>query len=122
MGQQMMEGPMPATGVGPGAPVPDPNASTMGNLMAGFKKFQDFSQILGDTPEERSDNAKRFAALVKDIGNVGKDLQESTLMERMMKAGTKPFATIPGGSASGGVTGMSEPRLSPAIMSQLGFK
>lgn len=110
-------GPMPAGRQG--------SSGVLGGLAAGFDKMQNFASFLGDTPEERADNAKKFAAMVKDVGNLGKDISDSTLMQRMMKeqmAG--PSYISEGQNPSGGVSAI--PRTfdpsSVGVMSRLGFK
>lgn len=98
----------------------------LGGLQGGFDKMQDFASFLGDTPEERENNAKKFAALVKDIGNMGQSVSDSTLMQRMMKhAGGGPTAIMEGQGPSGGISAIPrtfDPATAGQIMSKLGFK
>jgi hypothetical protein len=94
--------------------------------LGGLKKMTDFASFLGDTPEERADNAKKFAALVKDVGNTVKDVGDSTLMQRMMKEQMGGAQFIgEGQSPSGGISPIPrtfDPSAAAQIMSRLGFK
>lgn len=105
-----------------GPPPADPAAAVKGNMGI----MQKFAGMLGDTPEERAKNATKFAALVKDVGSIGRTLQDSTLMQRMMKEQMSGGGTIiPGASPSGGVASIPrsfDPGQAANIMSQLGFK
>jgi hypothetical protein len=98
----------------------------VGGLSKGLDKIKGMASFLGDTQEERENNAKKFAALVKDIGNVGKDVADSTLMQRMMKEQMGGPAYISeGASPSGGVSAIPrtfDPATAGQIMSRLGFK
>jgi len=95
-------------------------------MKAGFDKMQGFASFLGDDPKEREINAKKFAALVKDVGNIGKDVSDSTLMQRMMKEGMSgPQYISEGQGPSGGVSAIPrtfDPATAGQIMSRLGFK
>lgn len=111
-------GPMPAGRQGA--------SGALGMMAKGFDKMQNFASFLGDTPEERADNAKKFAAMVKDVGNLGKDISDSTLMQRMMKEqmGGPSYIGEPS-SPSGGVSAIPrtfDPSQAASIMSRLGFK
>jgi hypothetical protein len=123
----MMEGARPSPDFMGPMPAERQGASgLMGGLAKGLDKIQGFSSFLGDTQEERENNAKKFAALVKDIGNVGTDVMESTLMQRMMKEGSGgPSYISEGQSPSGGVSAIPrtfDPATAGQIMSRLGFK
>jgi|SRR5215467_4148474 len=111
-------GPMPGARQG--------SSGALGALAAGYDKMQNFASFLGDTPEERANNAKKFAAMVKDIGNLGTSISDSTLMQRMMKEQMKgPMAITEGQNPSGGVGAIPrtfDPGSAAGIMSRLGFK
>jgi len=98
----------------------------LGMLASGYDKMQGFSQFLGDTPEERVTNAKAFAAMVKDVGSLGKTMSDSTLMQRMLKDSTRGITSIGGGEGpSGGIAAIPktfDPTMAQGIMSRLGFK
>jgi len=96
-------------------------------LLGGFKKMADFSSFLGDDPEEREQNAKAFAALVKDVGASVNDMTESTLMQRMMKEamGGGGGHLSSGTGPSGGVAAIPktfDPSLASHIVNQMGYK
>lgn len=131
MGQML--GTMGATGIEGARPSPDfmgpmpaEGAVEPSGLLGGLKKMTNFASFLGDTPEERADNAKKFAALVKDVGNTVKDVGDSTLMQRMMKEQMGgPSYVSEGQSPSGGVSAIPrtfDPSQAASIMSRLGFK
>jgi hypothetical protein len=94
----------------------------MSNLM----KMQDFSSFLGDTTEEREKNAAKFAAMVKDVGNVGRSMADSTLMQRMMTHSMGGTGTIVdsggGGQSISPVPRTFDPAAAGNIVNQLGFK
>lgn len=94
--------------------------------VAGLSKMQKFAEFLGSTPEEREKNAKAFAAMVKDIGNIGRTMSESSLMQRMMSEQMGGAAYIgEGTSPSGGIAAIPrtfDPSQAQGIMAQLGFK
>jgi len=100
-------------------------SGALGGLSGALDKVKSFTDFLGDTPEEREKNAQRFAALVKDVGNMGKNISESTLMQRMMKESMKrPMAALGGGEPAGGVSPIPktfDPATAGAIMSRFGF-
>lgn len=81
--------------VGPPAQQKVDPSGMMGALSAGFAKIQDFTQFLGDDPKERELNAKKFAAIVKDVGNVASNVKDSTLMRRMMELQMRQAARTP---------------------------
>jgi hypothetical protein len=97
-----------------------------GGLSKGLDKIKGFASFLGDSQDERENNAKKFAALVKDIGNMGKDMADSTLMQRLMKESMSGPAYMSEGQAPSGGIAAIPPTFDPAtagrIMSQLGFK
>src|SRR5262245_22756011 len=97
-------GPMPET-VGPMPPVDKTTGAPakLEPLKENLSTMQKFTNLLGKDPKEREKNAKIFAALVKDLGNVGAGLAQSTLMQRMMEEQMNSPTYIPGGQASGGV-------------------
>jgi hypothetical protein len=107
-------------------PMPAEGAVAPSGILGGVKKLTDFASFLGDSPEERADNAKKFAALVKDVGNTVSDVSDSTLMQRMMKEQMGgPSYIGEGGSPSGGVSAIPrtfDPQTAGQIMSKLGFK
>lgn len=123
MGTPGVEGPRPSPDfMGPMPPVGKTDPSGM---LGGLSKMTDFASLLGDTPEERADNAKKYAALVKDVGNSVNDISQSTLMQRMMKHKTGPQYVQEGQSPSGGVAAIPrtfDPQTAGQIMSHLGFK
>lgn len=92
-------GPMPPVDANTGQPVNRPTEALKENLST----MQKFTNLLGKDPKEREKNAKIFAALVKDLGNVGAGLAQSTLMQRMMEEQMNSPVYLPGGQASGGV-------------------
>jgi len=114
-------GPMPGEVTGASGAL-----GAMGGAVRGIKKMTDFASFLGDTPEERADNAKKFAALVKDVGNTVKDVGDSTIMQRMMKESMGgPSYISEGQSPSGGISAIPrtfDPATAGQIMSRLGFK
>jgi len=109
-------GPMPPVDAGTGQPVP------LDSLKENMGLMQKFSNLLGDTPEERAQNAKVFSALVKDVGNIGKTVADSTLMQRMMKSQMGGPSVVTSGSASGGVGGIQPSNAGAPIMNSLGFR
>jgi hypothetical protein len=81
--------------VGPPAQLKQDPSGIMGALSAGFAKIQDFSQFLGDDPKERELNAKKFAALIKDVGSAATNIKDSTLMRRMIEMQMRQAARTP---------------------------
>jgi len=98
----------------------------MGALSRGMDKAKMVSSFMGDNEQERIANLKAFTALTKDIGGVTTALSQSTLMDRIMKEGTKPMTTMGGeGGPSGGIAAIPktfDPAMAQGIMSRLGFK
>jgi hypothetical protein len=103
------------TGEAPTAPIHE-NLSIM----------QRFANLLGKDPKERAENAKVFAAMVKDVGSLGANMQQSTLMKRMMTEQMRaPLAIMGGGQASGGVGAIPrsfDPGEAAASMNRVGYK
>lgn len=118
-----MMGPMPGT-TDPAAGG-NPGSGLLG-MLGGIRKMTDFASLLGDTQEERVQNAQKFAALVKDVGNVVQDAGESTLMQRMMQASMSgPMYLDSGANPSGGVAAIPrtfDPAMASQIMSRTSFK
>jgi hypothetical protein len=114
---------MPIGGGGGGTPGMDPTA--MNNLSSNMQNMQGMASFLGDTPEERTKNARAFADMVQQLGKMGSTVAQSTIMQRMMKHQIRPIAELNTGQQSGGVSsipsGMSADDTSP-IMSRMGYK
>jgi len=92
----------PTAAAPPGSVTTDPSG---GGLMANLAKLKDTMSLFGSTPEEREKNAKAFAAMVKDVGSLGQNLQSSTLLQRLFRHGLKaPIADIGGGQPTAGVS------------------
>jgi len=70
------------------------------NLKQNLGFMQKFANLLGKDPDERAKNAKVFAAMVKDLGNVGKAMSDSTLMQRMMSEQMNAPQMLEGGGAA----------------------
>jgi len=109
-------GPMPATGT--------PPSGIIGGLSSVLGKIKNFTDFLGDTPEEKERNAQKFAALAKDINNTMKDVNESTLMQRLMKEASRRDITVGPQGISGGfaMPKTLDSGIAQAVMSQLGFR
>jgi hypothetical protein len=56
------------------------------------------------------------------VGNIGKTVADSTLMQRMMKEQMGGPSVITGGSASGGVGAIPQSNVGGPVMSSLGFR
>jgi hypothetical protein len=97
---------------------PDPTKNLKDNLGL----MQKFTNLLGKTPEEREKNSKIFAALVKDLGNVGKSITDSTLMQRMMSEQSGGMAMLDQGGQGGMPAAIPRTDYGPGIMPSGGFK
>jgi hypothetical protein len=109
----------------PGDPSSDPTHPDH-PLQQNLSLMQRFANLLGATPEERTKNAKQFAAMVKDVGSMGASMQQGTLMKRMMKEQMRmPMAVMGGGGPAGGVAAIPrsfDPGEAAASMNRTGFK
>lgn len=109
----------------PGDPSSDPTHPDH-PLQKNLSIMQRMANLLGDTPEERTKNAKQFAAMVKDVGSMGASMQQGTLMKRMMKEQMRmPMAVMGGGGPTGGVAAIPrsfDPGEAAASMNRAGYK
>jgi hypothetical protein len=92
------------------------------NMKNNLGIMQKFTNLLGKTPEEREKNAKIFAALVKDLGNVGKSLTDSTLMQRMMSEQMGGIQPMGEGGPGGMPAAIPRSDFSNPIVPQGGFR
>jgi|SRR5215831_2186677 len=83
------------------------------------------ANLLGDTHEERVENAKALASSLEKIGDTVQDLSGKTLLMRMYRAQMKPMAVIEGpkmGIENARMLPSSlDPQLAEAIMSRMGY-
>lgn len=98
----------------------DPSSSTHKGGIASF-----LADLLGDTHDERVENAQMLASGIEDIGKAMDKYGKTTLLRRMMAAQMKPTLVIeghtPGGSGVGAFPHI-DPTAAGAIMSRLGFR
>jgi hypothetical protein len=73
------------------------------NMMGGAKGLFNIASMFGDTPEERSKNIRAFSGMVDQLGKFGKSVQDSTILQRMMKGRIRDIGVISSGQQSGGV-------------------
>jgi hypothetical protein len=113
------------TPIGEGAANPSAlnSPEAMANMSGNLQSAWSFANLLGSNPDERTKNARAFASMVQQLGKMGKDVSESTLLQRMMKGRIRPIAELTSGQQSGGTGPMPEysgPATAP-IMSNTTF-
>jgi len=102
-----------------------PSMTDIENMYGGMSHMQDMAMQFGDTPEERTANARAFATLVDQLGKMGKTISDSTILQRMMKGRIRPIAQLSSGQQAGGVGAMPStlpPGVAQSVMSQMGYK
>ena len=113
---------MPIGGGGGGTPGMDPQA--MQNMSSNMQDMNQMAQWMGDTSEERTKNAQVFASLVGQLGKMGKDMNASTIFQRMMKGRIRPIETLPNAQVQGigAMPSTFSPDVAQAVMSRMGYK
>jgi len=99
--------------------------SQLADAYAGMQHLNNMAMSMGDTPQERTANARAFASLVDQLGKMGDQINKSTILQRLMKGRIRPIAAMGAGQASGGVAGIPatfQPQVAQSIMSQMGYR
>jgi len=100
-------------------------------MLDNFNYINQFAMGLGDSPDERTKNIQAISSMVASLGKTGKDITNSTLLQRMMKHRLRPIAPLPGGGEGYGQAGGAvaaampntfTPDVAQAIMSRMGYK
>jgi hypothetical protein len=95
-------------GEGAGTPSALNSPEATQNMMGGAKTLWSMANMFGDTPEERTKNVRAFSSMVAQLGKMGNDVRDSTLLQRMMKGRIRDIAQLSTGQSSGGTGQMPE--------------